>query len=35
MDTFRERFAQKLPGQTIFVADAHRGDGQRFARMKS
>jgi hypothetical protein len=20
MDTFRERFAQKLPGQTIFVA---------------
>ena len=30
MDTFRERFAQKLPGQTIFVADAHRDDGKRF-----
>jgi hypothetical protein len=30
MDTFRERFAQKLPGRTIWIADAHRGDGKRF-----
>ena len=30
MDTFRERFAQKLPGQTIWIADAHRDNGKRF-----
>jgi hypothetical protein len=30
MDTFRERFAQKLPVRTIWIADAHRGDGKRF-----
>jgi hypothetical protein len=30
MDTFRERFAQKLPSQTIWITDAHRSDGKRF-----
>jgi hypothetical protein len=30
MDTFRERFAQKLPVRTIWIADTHRGDGKRF-----
>ena len=30
VDTFRERFAQELPASTIWIADAHRGDGERF-----
>jgi hypothetical protein len=30
MDTFREHFAQKLPGRTLWIADAHRDDGNRF-----
>jgi len=30
MDTFRERFAQICRGRTIWIADAHRGDGKRF-----
>jgi len=30
-DTFRERLAQNCrTGRTIFVTDAHRGDGKRF-----
>jgi hypothetical protein len=29
MDTFRERFAQNCEGRTIWIADAHRGDGKR------
>jgi hypothetical protein len=30
MDTLQERFAQSCGGRTIFIADAHRGDGKRF-----
>jgi len=30
MDTFRERFAQNCRGRTIWIADAHRGDGKGF-----
>jgi hypothetical protein len=30
MDTFLERFAQNCEGRTIWVADAHRGDGKHF-----
>jgi hypothetical protein len=30
MDTFRERFTQNCRGRTIWIADAHRGDGKRF-----
>jgi hypothetical protein len=30
MDTSRERLAQNCRGRTIWIADAHRGDGKRF-----
>jgi hypothetical protein len=30
MDTCRERLAQNCNGRTIWIADAHRGDRQRF-----
>jgi hypothetical protein len=30
MDTFRERLAQNCRRRTIWIADAHRGDGKRF-----
>jgi hypothetical protein len=30
MDTSRERLAQNCRGRTIWIADAHCGDGKRF-----
>jgi hypothetical protein len=30
MDTFRERLAQNCRRRTIWIADAHRGDGKGF-----
>jgi hypothetical protein len=30
MDTFRESVAQNCREPTLWIADAHRGDGKRF-----